>query len=61
MYDFSEVELAIFLSNVVRLFNDTLSAIYGVIPLRFFMAVVVFLVVVALLSRMVRQGQKGRL
>lgn len=61
MYDFSEVELAVFLSNVIRLFSDTLSAIYSISPLRFFMAVVVFLVVVALLSRIVRQGQKGRL
>ena len=61
MYDFSEVELAVFLSNVVNLFNDTLSAVYGVSALRFFMAAAVFLIVVALLSRMVRQGQKGHL
>lgn len=61
MYDFSEVELAVFLSNVVHLFNDTLSAVYGVSAFRFFMAAMAFLVVVALLSRMVHQGQKGRL
>lgn len=61
MYDFSEVELAVFLSNVFHLFNDTLSAIYSISALRFFMAVVVFLVVVALLSHMIRQGQKGKL
>lgn len=61
MYDFPEVELAVFLSNVFYLFNDTLSAIYSISALRFFMAVVVFLVVVALLSRMIRQGQKGKL
>lgn len=61
MYDFSEVELAVFLSNVFHLFNDTLSAIYIISALRFFMAVVVFLVVVALLSHMIRQGQKGKL
>lgn len=61
MYDFSEVELAVFLSNVVNLFNDILSAIYSISTLRFFMAAAVFLIVVALLSRMVRQGQKGKL
>lgn len=61
MYDFSEVELAVFLSNVVHLFNDTLSAIYGISAFRFFMAAAVFLIVVALLSRMVRQSQRERL
>lgn len=61
MYDFSEVELAVFLSNVVRLFNDTLNAVYSVTAFRFFMAAAVFLIVTALLSRMTRQGQKGRL
>lgn len=61
MYDFSEVELAVFLSNVLNLFNDTLSVIYSISVLRFFMAVVVFLVVVALLSCMIRQGQRGKL
>lgn len=61
MYDFPEVELAVFLSNVFHLFNDTLSAIYSISALRFFMAVVVFLVVVALLSRMIRMDKRGRL
>ena len=61
MYDFSGAELAVFLSDVIRLFNDTLSAIYGVPILRFFIVAVLFLVVVSLLSRMVRMSQKGRL
>lgn len=61
MYDFPEVDLAVFLSNVINLFNDTLSAIYKMSALRFFMAATLFFVVVALLSRMVRMSQKGRL
>lgn len=61
MYDFSEVELAVFLSNVVNLFNDTLKAIYGISSFRFFMVVAVFLMVVSLLSRMIRMDKRGRL
>lgn len=61
MYDFSEVELAVFLSNVVNLFNDTLKAIYGISSFRFFMVVAVFLMVVSLLVRMLRIDKKGRL
>ena len=61
MYDFSEVELAVFLSNVVNLFNDTLKAIYGISSFRFFMVVGVFLMVVSLLVRMLRIDKKGRL
>ncbi len=61
MYDFSQVQFAVFLSNVINLFNDILAEIYRFPVFRFFMAVILFLVVVSLLSRLVRQGNKGRL
>ena len=60
MYDFSQVQIAVFLSNVINLFNDTLAEVYNLSPLRFFMVALVFFVVVSLLARMVRQGHKGR-
>ncbi len=61
MYDFSQVEFAVFLSNVINLFNGILTAAYNQPALRFFMAVILFLVVVSLLARLVHQGKRGRL
>ena len=61
MYDYSQVQIAVFLSNVLNLFNDTLTESYKLPALRFFMAVLAFLVVVSFLARMIRQGHKGRL
>ncbi len=61
MYDFSQVQVAVFLSNVINLFNDTLTAAYSEPALCFFMAAALFFVVIALLARMVRQGGKGKL
>jgi len=61
MYDFSQVQFAAFLSNVINLFNDILAETYRLPVFRFFMAVILFLVVVSLLSRLVRQGSKSRL
>ncbi len=61
MYDFSQVQTAVFLSNVMNLFNDTLSIVYDQPILRFFMAVVLFFGVVALLARLVRPCGRGRL
>lgn len=61
MYRYSEAGLSSFLGEVIHLFNDTLSAIYGIPVLRFFMTAVLFFVVVSLLSRLVRLSQKGRL
>ncbi len=60
MYDFSQVEFAAFLSNVINLFNDILTVTYRIPALRFFLAAILFFIVVALLSRLVRQGRKGR-
>lgn len=61
MYDFSQVEFAVFLSNVVNLFNDTLSVIYRLPALRFFLAALLLFVVVNLLSLLVRMSQKEKL
>lgn len=61
MYDFSQVEFAVFLSNVINLFNDTLTVAYNQPVFRFFMAAILFLVAVSLLARLVHQGNKGRL
>ncbi len=61
MYDFTQVVLAVFLGNVINLFNDTLSVAYNQPVLRFFLATVLFLIVMSLLARMTRQGRKGRL
>lgn len=61
MYDFTEVDLAVFLSNAIHLFNDTLRAVNSIPVLRFFMSAVLFFVVVSFLSRMVRMSQKGKL
>lgn len=61
MIDVSQVQLELFLINVLGLFNDTFSAILNVSILRLFVAVLVFLIVVSLLARLIRQGRKGSL
>jgi len=61
MIDVSQVQLELFLINVLGLFNDTLSAILNLSILRLFVAVLVFLIVVSLLARLIRQGRKGSL
>ncbi len=61
MYDFTQIQTAVLLSNVMNLFNDTLTLVYNEPTLRLFLAAVLFFVVVALLVRLVRPCSRGRL
>lgn len=49
------------LSQVVDLFNHTLTAILAVPVLRLFLGVLLFLTVASLLMYIFHQGRKGRL
>lgn len=61
MNDISQVQLDVFLLNVVGLFNDTLREILAAPILRLFAAVLALLLAVSLLGLLVRQGRRGRL
>jgi len=49
------------LSRVISLFNDILTAIMGQPVLRLFLGLLVFLTVCSLLMYLFHQGRKGRL
>ncbi len=61
MYDFMQIQTAVLLSNVMNLFNDTLTVVYNEPTLRLFLAAVLLFVVVALLVRLIRPCGRGRL
>ncbi len=61
MYDFTQVQTAVFLSNVMNLFNDTLTIVYNEPMLRLFLAAALLFSVAALLARLVRPCGRGRL
>lgn len=49
------------LEEILGLFSMTLEVMLGVAALRFFLAVPLFLVVMALLACLVRRGSRGKL
>lgn len=57
----TDLQLELWLINVVTLFSDTLGAICRVPVLRLFLAALLFLVVFSLLAHLIRQGRKGKL
>ncbi len=61
MYDFTQVQTAVFLSNGMNLFQDTLTAVYNEPTLRLFLAAALLFAVVALLARLIRPCSRGRL
>lgn len=56
-----ELQLELWLINVVTLFSDTLAAICRVPVLRLFLGVLLFLMVFSLQAYLIRQGRKGKL
>jgi len=57
----TEVLFGYWLSSVLVLFEDTLQQIMATPSLRFFMTVLLFLMLISLLARLIQQGRKGKM